>query len=59
MTESAVLALQGARSVGKSTVLASIAAEHKVGIIDLDNSTQAQLVAASPDDFVLGSSPVC
>jgi predicted AAA+ superfamily ATPase len=59
MTESAVLALQGARSVGKSTVLASIAAEHQVGIIDLDNSTQAALVAASPDDFVLGFSPVC
>ena len=59
MTESAVMALQGARSVGKSTVLASIAAEQQVGIIDLDNSTQAELVAASPDDFVLGPSPVC
>jgi predicted AAA+ superfamily ATPase len=59
MTESAVLALQGARSVGKSTVLASIAAERQVGIIDLDNSAQAELVAASPEDFVLGSSPVC
>ena len=59
MTESAVLALQGARSVGKSTVLASIAAGHQVDIIDLDNSAQAALVAASPDDFVLGSSPVC
>ena len=59
MTETAVLALQGARSVGKSTVLASIADEHQVGIIDLDNSAQADLVAASPDDFVLGVSPVC
>ena len=59
MTESAVLALQGARSVGKSTVLASIAAGHQVDIIDLDNSAQAALVAASPDDFVLGSGPVC
>ncbi len=59
MTESAVLALQGARSVGKSTVLALIAAERQVDIIDLDNSAQAELVAASPDDFVLGPSPVC
>ena len=59
MTETAVLALQGARAVGKSTVLKSIAGEHQVGIIDLDNSAQADLVAASPDDFVLGSSPVC
>jgi hypothetical protein len=59
MTESAVLALQGARSVGKSTVLASIAAEHEVGIIDLDNSAQAEVVAAAPDDFVLGAKPVC
>jgi predicted AAA+ superfamily ATPase len=59
MAESAVIALQGARSVGKSTVLASIAAERQVGIIDLDNWAQAALVAASPDDFVVGSSPVC
>ncbi len=59
MTETAVLALQGARSVGKSTVLAAIAAEHRVGIIDLDNAMQAELVAVSPDDFVLGTSPVC
>ena len=51
MTETAVLALQGARSVGKSTVLAAIAAEHRVGIIDLDNAMQAELVAVSPDDL--------
>jgi uncharacterized protein len=59
MGESAVLTLQGARAVGKSTVLAAIATEHSVGIIDLDNSTQVQLLAASPDDFVVGASPVC
>lgn len=59
MAETAVLALQGARSVGKSTVLAALAVEHQVGIIDLDNSAQAALVAASPDDFVLGAAPVC
>ena len=59
MSETAVLALQGARSVGKSTVLASIANEHQVDVIDLDNSVQAELVGASPGDFVLGASPVC
>jgi uncharacterized protein len=59
MSETAVLALQGARSVGKSTVLSEIAAGHNVGIVDLDDSTQAELVEASPADFVRGDSPVC
>ena len=59
MSESAVLALQGARSVGKSTVLAEIASSHGVGIVDLDNRAQAELVAASPSDFVNGPAPVC
>ena len=59
MKESPVLALQGARSVGKSTVLAAIAQAHGVGIIDLDDSAQAELVAASPADFLTGPAPVC
>lgn len=59
MSESAVLALQGARSVGKSTVLSEIATLHGVGIVDLDDSAQADLVAASPADFVTGRAPVC
>lgn len=59
MRESAVLALQGARSVGKSTVLAEIARLHAVGVVDLDDSAQAELVSASPADFVKGPAPVC
>ncbi len=59
MGESAVLALQGARSVGKSTVLREIAGLHAVGVLDLDDSSQAALVVASPEDFVIGPSPVC
>lgn len=59
MGESPVLALQGARSVGKSTVLAAIATLHGVGIVDLDDAAQAELVAASPADFVTGPGPVC
>jgi uncharacterized protein len=59
MTETAVLALQGARSVGKSTVLSEIAATNGVGIIDLDDEAQVELVALSPGDFVAGPAPVC
>jgi uncharacterized protein len=58
MRETAVLALQGARSVGKSTVLGELASAFDAGIVDLDDSTQADLVAASPADFVTGSAPV-
>lgn len=59
MSETAVLALQGARSVGKSTVLSGIAAGYGVGIIDLDDPAQVELVSASPVDFVVGPAPVC
>lgn len=59
MGETAVLALQGARSVGKSTVLSAIAAGHAVSIVDLDRPAQVELVAASPEDFVQGDRPVC
>jgi uncharacterized protein len=59
MSETAVLALQGARSVGKSTVLAEIAAQHRVGIVDLDDPAQVELVDASPVDYVTGAGPVC
>ena len=59
MAETPVLALQGARSVGKSTVLRSIAEEGRAHILDLDNSVQAELVANAPNDFVKGARPVC
>lgn len=59
MRESPVVALQGARSVGKSTVLRLIADHHQVGVIDLDNETQRALAEASATDVVEGQPPVC
>lgn len=53
-----MLALQGARSVGKSTVLSALAAGWERPIVDLDRPGQVDLVAASPEDFVEGSRPV-
>jgi uncharacterized protein len=58
MHEIAVLALQGPRSVGKSTVLRQLASEHHAEIIDLDDTTQLELVRVSPTDFVGGTGPV-
>ena len=40
-------------------MLAALADEHRVGVVDLDNSALTALVAASPDDFVRGAAPVC
>ena len=59
LTEAAVLALQGPRSVGKSTVLAEIAAESGVDVLNLDDAAQAAIVESSPGDFVAGPAPVC
>jgi uncharacterized protein len=59
LSETAVLALQGARSVGKSTVLNEIAAGLDASVIDLDNRGLVDLVAASPADFVGGKVPIC
>lgn len=59
MTEAPVIALQGARSVGKSTVLAQLAAVHGVRVIDLDDPTERARAKASPSDIVDGADPVC
>jgi uncharacterized protein len=59
MHESPVVALQGARSVGKSTVLRLVADHHQVEVIDLDDETQRALAEASATDVVDGDSPVC
>ena len=59
MTEAPVVALQGARSVGKSTVLAQLAAEHCVRVIDLDDPTERARAKASPSDIIDGADPVC
>ena len=59
MRESPVVALQGARSVGKSTVLRLVAEHHEVVVIDLDDETQRALAEASATDVVDERPPVC
>jgi predicted AAA+ superfamily ATPase len=59
MTESPVVVLQGARSVGKSTALSALARHHDVEITDLDDLAVRSRVAASPSDAVQGPIPVC
>lgn len=54
-----MLALQGARSVGKSTLLRSLASTLSATVIDLDDPETRQAVAADPAFFVRGPSPVC
>ena len=53
------MVLQGARSVGKSTVLAELARRHDVEITDLDDVAVRARVQSSPSDAVRGPSPVC
>lgn len=59
LAESPVVVLQGARSVGKSTVLAELARRHDVEITDLDDVAVRARVQASPSDAVRDPSPVC
>ena len=54
-----VIALQGPRSVGKSTMLREIAHEHRVGVIDLDDPGVQDAVRANPDEYVDQPAPVC
>lgn len=58
MTESPVVTLQGARSVGKSTVLRLLADTRGVAVVDLDNSLARSLAEASPSEVVSRPSPV-
>lgn len=54
-----MIALQGPRAVGKTTVLRALAAAAGVGVIDLDDLATRDAVAADPGTFVTGPSPVC
>lgn len=54
-----VVALTGARSVGKSVLLRQLAAEHDVTVIDLDDLDTRDLAATDPQSFVDGPAPVC
>jgi uncharacterized protein len=58
-TEEPVIALQGPRAVGKTTLLRAIAAAEKVEIVDLDDVATREAAAADPALFVSGLPPVC
>jgi predicted AAA+ superfamily ATPase len=58
MRQEPVIVVEGARSVGKSTVLKEIALGIKTSIIDLDNLATRRAVAAEPDHFVSGPGPI-
>ena len=59
LAEEPVVALQGPRTVGKSTLLAEAAGRHGVRVIDLDQPAMRDAVSADPATFVAGPSPVC
>jgi len=54
-----VIALQGPRTVGKSTLLAELASSRGVDVVDLDEPATRAAVLADPGAFVDGPSPVC
>jgi uncharacterized protein len=54
-----VIALQGPRAVGKTTILRALASAYGVEPIDLDDLATRAAVAADPGTFVAGRPPVC
>ncbi len=59
LTDDPVIALHGARSVGKSTLLSQVAAASGGTLVDLDDLALRDLVRIDPSAFVTGPSPVC
>lgn len=59
LEEEPVIALQGPRTVGKSTLLAQLARSHGVAVVDLDEPATRAAVLADPGAFVDGPPPVC
>lgn len=59
MQEELVVALQGPRTVGKTTLLRQIAHDHGVEVIDLDDPATRDAARADPSLFVGGPRPVC
>ena len=57
--EEPVVALQGPRAVGKTTLLRAIASVKGVEVVDLDDLATREAAAADPATFVSGSAPVC
>jgi predicted AAA+ superfamily ATPase len=54
-----VVALQGPRTVGKSTLLGEMANSRGVEVVDLDEPATRAAVSADPGAFVAGPPPVC
>lgn len=59
LADEPVVALQGPRAVGKTTLLRALAAKHGAEVIDLDDLATREAVAADPATYVSGASPVC
>jgi predicted AAA+ superfamily ATPase len=59
LREEPVVAIQGPRSVGKTTLLREIAGAEQVQVFDLDDPATRTAVAADPTLFMAGDSPVC
>ncbi len=59
LREEPVIAIQGPRSVGKSTLLVALADRHDVQVLDLDNPAVRDAVDLDPGSFVGGPAPVC
>jgi uncharacterized protein len=59
LREEPVVALQGPRTVGKSTLLGELARSHGVSVVDLDDPAVRTAASADPGAFVEGPSPVC
>jgi predicted AAA+ superfamily ATPase len=58
LQEEPVIVLTGARTVGKSTLLAACAAAHGVDVVDLDEVATRRAVTADPGLFVSADRPV-
>lgn len=58
MLDESVIALQGPRAVGKTTLLRALAATSGASVLDLDDPTMRAAVEADPLTFVSGPGPV-
>jgi predicted AAA+ superfamily ATPase len=59
LVEEPVIAFQGPRTVGKSTLLGALASSFGVDVIDLDDPGLRSAANADPGTFVDGPAPVC
>lgn len=59
LTEEPVVVLNGARTVGKSTLLQACAHAYGVEVLDLDDLATRQAVETDPAFFVTAAEPVC